>query len=362
MQTYEAILMKKAALAATLACVLMASACAWLPSTLSAGGPKSGPTTTPNPFATATPTAFGPATATAGPTETATPAVTPIPTFDASQPWGDFPAPVQPSAIEIRPPAEPIPFNADVVNILLLGSDARPYEGGYRTDVMMIASLDPGKGTATLISIPRDLYVYIPGWRVDRINTADPRGGPELAAQTLLYNFGIPIHYYARMNFWGFTELVDTLGGIDVDSTGYLYDECGGIWYQFSPGNTYHMNGFTALCYVRMRKQSSDFDRLRRQQEVISAIFQKILTLNGLSRVPELYRQFNGIVETDIGLQRAIQLLPLASHLAGNRQDVRRIAIDRSMATGWRVPYSGAAVLLPQWDTIEATLHDAFGS
>ncbi|MGA9534245.1 MAG: LCP family protein [Anaerolineales bacterium] len=354
--------MRKHALAGTLVCVIVVSACGLLPSTLTDGGPKTGPTTTPNPFATATPTAFEPATPTAGPAETATPALTPIPTFDASQPWGDFPAPTEPSAIEIRPPAEPIPFGANVVNILLLGSDARPYEGGYRTDVMMIASLDPNKGTATLVSIPRDLYVYIPGWRVDRINTAEPRGGLELAAQTLLYNFGIPIHYYARMNFNGFKNLVDTLGGVEVESTGYLYDECGGTWYRFNPDYTYHMNGFTALCYVRMRKHSSDFDRLRRQQEVITAIFQKVLTLNGLSRVPELYRQFNSMVETDIGLQQAIRLLPLASHLANNRQELRRITIDRSMATGWRVPYSGAAVLLPQWDTIEATLHEAFGS
>lgn len=354
--------MRRTASAWILACVLTLSACAWLPASLPGLDAKTGPTTTPNPLATATPTPFEPSSPTATPAGTAIPSPTPIPTFDASQPWGDFPAPVEPSAIEIRPPAEPIHFNADVVNILLLGSDARPYEGGYRTDVMMIASLNPGKGTATLISIPRDLYVYIPGWRVDRINTADPRGGPELAAQTLLYNFGIPIHYYARMNFAGFKTMIDTLGGIDVESTGYLYDECGGTWYSFSPGNTYHMNGFTALCYVRMRKQSSDFDRLRRQQEVIAAIFQKVLTLHGLTRVPELYRQFNSMVETDIGVQQAIQLLPLASHLANNRQDLHRIAIDRSMATGWRVPYSGAAVLLPQWDVIETTLHEALES
>jgi LCP family protein required for cell wall assembly len=339
----------------------MLSACAWLPSTVLSPNPASGPTITPDLLASATPTAFEPLVPSETPESTPLPSPSPVPTIDPSQPWGDFAAPVEPSAIEVRPPAEPIQFGGDVVNVLLLGSDARPYGGGYRTDVMMLASLNPSDGTATLVSIPRDLYVYIPGWRVDRINTADPRGGPELAAQTLLYNFGIPIHYYARMNFAGFTNLVDTLGGVDVVVTGYLYDECGGIWYSYGPG-TYHMNGFTALCYVRMRKQSSDFDRLRRQQEVITAIFHKVLTLNGLRRVPELYRQFSTLVETDISLEQAVQLLPLASHLANNSEDIHRIAIDRSMATSWRVPYSGAAVLLPNWDIIEPTLRAALGS
>lgn len=314
-----------------------------------------------NPTATASPTPFTPATDTPAPEITQPPEPTVTPTPEPANPWGDFPGPSQSSAIEIPPPAEPIDFDADVTNILLLGSDKRPDERGYRTDVMMVVSLNPGDGTATLISIPRDLYVYIPGWRMGRVNTADPHGGPELAAQTLLYNFGIPIDHYARINFGGFTSLVDTLGGIDVEVTGYMYDECGGIWWRYAPG-TYHMDGFTALCYVRMRKATSDFDRLRRQQEVLQGIFRKILSLDGLRRAPQLYEQFLALVETDIGLDQSLRLLPLASHLANNPSAVERLTIDSSMATSWRVPFSGAAVLLPDRPKIEAALRSTLGS
>lgn len=311
--------------------------------------------------ATHTPTPFSPIEATATPAATVLPTATVVPTLDPSRPWGNFDAPIQASAIEIPPPAEPIQFDADVVNILVLGTDARPNEGGYRTDVMMVVSLDPSEGTATLFSIPRDLYVFIPGWRVDRINVADPRGGFELASQTILYNFGIPIHHYARMNFAGFTGLVDSLGGLQVEVTGYLYDECGGIWWRYGPG-TYNMDGFQALCYVRMRKASSDFDRLRRQQEVLQAMFRKIISLQGLTRIPDLYQRFQNLVQTDITLDSALRLTPLAAHLANNQDDIELLTVSTDLATSWRVPFSGAAVLLPDRPGIEAMLHNHFDS
>lgn len=326
-------------------------------------GAPAAPAVTADPNATATPTPFAPAAATGTPqvTEPAQPTATA--TLDPSQPWGNFAAPSERSATEIPPPAEPISTGAGVVNVLLMGSDYAPHRGGgYRTDVVMIVSLNPSEGTATMISVPRDLYVYIPGFRMDRINTADPRGGPELAAQTILYNFGIEIDYYARMNFSGFTSLVNSLGGIDVHATGNLYDECGGVWHRYTAGNTYHMDGFNALCYVRMRKNSSDFDRLRRQQEVLQAVFRKVLSVNGLRRAPELYQQFRDLVKTDITLSQAVQLLPLATHLANNPSAVQRVAIDTSMATSWRVPFSGAAVLLPDRPKIDEALRTSLGS
>lgn len=284
-----------------------------------------------------------------------------MPTFDPARPWGAFNAPVEPSAIEIPPPADPIEFDPGVVNILVMGTDARPYRGDYRTDTLMVVSLDPRAGTATLFSVPRDLYVFIPGWRMERVNTADPHGGAELAAETILYNFGIPIHYYARMNFAGFTSLIDSLGGITVDVTDYLYDECGGTWYRYSPG-PHTMDGFTALCYVRMRKGSSDFDRLRRQQEVMQAIFRKVLTLDGLRKVPDLYEQYLNTVETDIGLGQALALVPLAAQLSRDASGISRLSVDPTMATAWRVPFSGAAVLLPDRVKIDAMLRAKFGS
>lgn len=311
--------------------------------------------------AAATSTPFVPAQPSPRATES-TPVPTPTSTPDPAQPWGDYKPPSQPSAVEIPPPAPLVEMDPNVVNILVLGSDARPYEGGYRTDVIMLVSLNSQEGTATLLSIPRDLYVYIPGWRVDRINTADPRGGLEMVADTIRYTFGIPVHYYARIDFRGFMNAIDTLGGVDVEATGYLYDECGSTWYRYSPGNTYHMDGFTALCYVRMRKGSSDFDRLRRQQEVLQAVFRKSLTLNALSRFPTLYSQYRSAVETNMSLTDALPLIPLGRKLADDTSTIERVRIDQSMATGWRVPTTGASVLLPDHAKIQELMQQTFGS
>lgn len=339
---------------------VLASSCSAFPIGESAGltptpqNPEDGPAAaTSTPFVPAQPSPRAPES---------TPVPTPTSTPDPAQPWGDFKPPSQPSAVEIPPPAPLVEMDPNVVNILVLGSDARPYEGGYRTDVIMLVSLNSQEGTATLLSIPRDLYVYIPGWRVDRINTADPRGGLEMVADTIRYTFGIPVHYYARIDFRGFMNAIDTLGGVDVEATGYLYDECGSTWYRYSPGNTYHMDGFTALCYVRMRKGSSDFDRLRRQQEVLQAVFRKSLTLNALSRFPTLYSQYRSAVETNMSLTDALPLIPLGRKLADDTSTIERVRIDQSMATGWRVPTTGASVLLPDHAKIQELMQQTFGS
>src|SRR4030042_1452418 len=113
--------------------------------------------------------------------------------------------PAGPSAIEIAPPMPLVPMGKGTVNLALLGSDIRPNDGGWRTDTILIVSLDPSAGRARVVAIPRDLYVYIPGWRVDRINVADVHGGFEILAQTILYNFGIPIDPVMGIYFSGFT-------------------------------------------------------------------------------------------------------------------------------------------------------------
>ena len=318
-----------------------------------------GPLVTVNPLATATATPFPPQPPTITPPPTGTATATPLATATAVEPWGFYAAPIEPSAIEIQREAPIIPFADDVVNIAILGSDARPFTGGHRTDTIMVVSLDPSRGTVTLLSFPRDLYVFIPGWRVDRINIADGRGGPDLLEQVILYNFGIPIDFWVRMEFGGFRSLIDSLGGVDVEIGRYYADECGGAWMQFPPG-VRHMDGFTSLCYARMRKAASDFDRLRRQQELVLAIFKRGVSLDGLSRLPELYRQFISTVETDAELADLLPLLPLAVRLAGDSAGFRRYAVDTTMATGWRVPSSGASVQLPNDAAIQAMLAEAF--
>jgi anionic cell wall polymer biosynthesis LytR-Cps2A-Psr (LCP) family protein len=132
----------------------------------------------------------------------------------------------------IPTPASPIPSPVPTfevpegtTNILLLGSDVD--SGGEtdgRTDTMIIVSVNSERGTASMISLPRDLYVYHPTRTMGRLNTAEVMGGPELLEQTILYNFGIPINYYAQVNFNGFKQVVDTLGGLEVAVSCQLRD------------------------------------------------------------------------------------------------------------------------------------------
>jgi LCP family protein required for cell wall assembly len=245
------------------------------------------------------------------------------------------------------------------MNLLLLGSDQRPYEGGFRTDTIILVSLDPSQGTASLVSFPRDLYVYIPGWTEQRINTAMGYGGFPLLADTLEYNFGVRPEHYVMVNFWAFQATIDSLGGIDVEASQTLSDHRDGHgYYTIYPGLN-HMDGETALWYSRSRYSTSDFDRGRRQQEVVMALFKRLLSLDAIEKAPELYDIYIQNVTTDLSFQEIAPLLPLAAKLS----DISRIHqyyIGPAQVTAWTTP-GGAQVLLPNPGAINAVLWQALG-
>jgi LCP family protein required for cell wall assembly len=314
-------------------------------------------TETPTPFVPLYPTG----TVLYTPQATDVPLPTVAPTATPGNPWGDFPGPTRESAITIPPPVPQIKFPDKVINIILLGSDEAPDRYGHRTDTIMILTLNTETKKVTLLSIPRDLFVYIPGLGVDRINVAETFGGIEMVYQSVLYNFGIELDYWVRANFNGFVASVNHLGGIDVQVESYLYDECGGVYFQYYPG-TYHMDGHTALCFVRMRKTTSDFDRIRRQQEVLEAIFQKVLSMDGLTKIPQMYGEFNEWVEGDIGLTDLLPLIPLASDLATGKATFDAYSIDGTMVSNWTMPVSGAQVLIPDRDKILEFLNQVYSN
>ncbi|MCH7587102.1 MAG: LCP family protein [Chloroflexi bacterium] len=283
--------------------------------------------------------------------------VTPSPT--ASDPWGAFPGPSRESAIAIPPPAQELSVPSSTVIFVLLGSDEAPDRAGHRTDTIILVSLDKKTNKVAVLSIPRDLYVYVPGWRVDRINVADLFGGWEMVSQTIHYNFGIKPDYWVRVNFEGFERAINVLGGIEVQVEGSLTDECGGKIYNYNPG-IYEMDGFTALCYVRMRKTTSDFDRLRRQQEVMLAVFRRVLSLDGITRIPGLYGEFKDNYDGNIGIGDILPLGPIAVKIASGDAEVGRYTLGRDMVTPWIVPYSGASVLLPNREVIQELLRTIF--
>ncbi len=235
------------------------------------------------------------------------------------------------------------------VNILLLGSDARPGGGGFRTDSITWVSLNPKDGFVSAVSFPRDLFVDIPGMASNRINVAFPRGGFDLLADTLELNFGVRPDYYILIDFNGFTSLIENLGGINVQASKNLSDTCA-RWINPSgycsvgPGLV-HMNGDVALWYVRSRYSTNDIDRARRAQEVVEAIFERLMRLDTILKVPELFTIYRNYVQTDLNLSDIMPLVPLASEIYENG-DIRNNVLDFDYFYSWITP-QGAQVLVP---------------
>jgi LCP family protein required for cell wall assembly len=261
------------------------------------------------------------------------------------------------------------------VNILLLGIDEREDQyGPWRTDTMIVLTIDPENNTAGMLSIPRDLWVTIPGYGENRINAAHhtgdlekyPGGGPVLAIKTVQRNLGIPIHYYVRVNFGGFVEAIDTIGGVDInvekEIDDPLYpDNAFGYDPLYIPEGLQHMDGELALKYARTRHGGSDFDRLRRQQQVIMAVRDKVLRLEMLpqllSRLPELLKTVGDSVQTDLQLDEMLNLVQLASEI--DEEHLKTAVIDSSMTVDATTP-NGAQVLIPVRDEIRAVVDEIF--
>jgi len=322
----------------TLFCILML--------VLTACGPFGG-TGTPNPdlastIIAATVNAYLSQTP---PVPTQTPTPTPSPT---EVPPGDIPA-----------AAAPLPVPAGTVTILLMGSDQRPDARDFRTDTMLLVALKPD-GSVSLVSFPRDLWVYLPDQFMQRINAAQEFGGFDLVKSTFEYNFGIAPQSYVLTNFSGFKSIVDSLGGIDVLVGQSLTDSRDGYPGGFTlNAGIVHMDGETALWYVRARKTTSDLDRLRRAQEVILGLGSKLLSLNGLKRIPELYAVYRGAVVTDLTLQDVVGLLPVLQAVDANK--IQRYAISTDQVIPF-ITYSGADVLLPRPEAVRSLLAQALGN
>jgi LCP family protein required for cell wall assembly len=191
-----------------------------------------------------------------------------------------------------------------------------------------------------------------------RLNTAARLGGVELLEQTILYNFGVPIHYYARVDFEGFKEVVDTIGGVDIKVSCRFHDwrlkspdlepELEDNWEQFTlePG-IQHMDGDLALWYARSRLSSSDFHRGRRQQQLLRAMLNQGVDLGMIAQVPTLWNVFEDRIDTDIDIGRLLQFAALAPSIRENGVQHLYLA---GKTESWTVPESGAYVQLPVWE------------
>ncbi len=249
------------------------------------------------------------------------------------------------------------------MNILLIGLDQREEEvGPWRADTLILITVDPDEGTAGALSIPRDLWVPIPNFGEDRINTAyfygEMRGGEEEGAQftveTVERNFGVPIHRYARFNFVAFRAIIDAIGGITVDVEEAIWDDGypdghGGTMIVAIDSGLQFMDGETALRYVRTRHGGSDFDRIRRQQKVLWAIRDKVRALDILPKVPGLIQALEENVQTDLELREIVALAQFGLALDSGSIVLRSVDANMTVA---EATTSGSDVLVPDWEAI----------
>lgn len=230
------------------------------------------------------------------------------------------------------------------LNVMLLGADRRPWDKSFRTDTLMLVTLNFDLGTVNILSFPRDLYVTIPGFGMGRINTAWTYGGYNLFKETMQHNFGVKIDYFVLVEFSSFKKIIDGFGGLTVNVQEPVSDYRAGYWVNIPKGEV-KMDADTVLWYVRTRKTTNDIARNRRQQEVLQAIFEKLLSLNALRRAPEFYDYYRETVKTDIELVDVLKWLPFAAKIAETRA-IKQYYLTYNHVSDYITP-EGAMVLVP---------------
>ncbi len=250
---------------------------------------------------------------------------------------------------------------AGATNVLVLGVDERSTEPGpFRSDTMILTNFDPQDREITVLSIPRDLWLTIPGIGENRINTAHFFGGPSLAQQAVQQNLSLPAPpLYVKLNFNGFVAIIDAMGGITVDVAERLIDDSYptddyGVRTVDIPAGEQLMDGETALIYARSRYSTSDFDRSRRQQEIIGAIKDKVIQPSIIFRVPAILNAIDEAITTDIprGRWPALGMIVI-------RSDINRVNIGPNDTQNF-ITNQGAQVLLPIWKNIDPILNANF--
>lgn len=259
------------------------------------------------------------------------------------------------------------PIGDHTLVLALLGVDTGRTSSVWRTDTIILVFVEQEAKRVGMLSIPRDLWVLIPDHGYGRINTVDALGeraehaggGLALLDRTLRHNLGVPVDHYVRIDFNGFVRIVDAVGGVTVDVEKPVADifpdpsSPTGVFRMDLAVGSQHMDGRTTLAYCRSRSATSDFDRSRRQQKVLMALWKQAFTLETLSQAPYLWATFSSVFETDLTKAEAVQLAHLVYGIEPH--NVRSARLDAATVTPWTTP-QGAQVLVPQTDAIRGVI------
>jgi len=350
------------------------------------------PTWTPSLTPSLTPLPTSTATATETPTNTPSPSPTPpSPTPTPTATWTPYPTalpkgmptpltflpgtPTPTPVVVTRtntttetltlvapPPVPLLDQPENVINILLLGSDQSGIEKAGLTDTIVVVSVHPELPSVSLLSIPRDFYAWMPGRGFGKINTAFSRGGPTLMEATIRHNFGIDTDYYARVGFDSFIKIVDALGGVSVAVECPLHDTfpdstapSGQTEVDWEPG-MHHLDGKHALWYSRSRWSTSDFDRHRRQQQVLRSLYRQVVSIGVIPKIPSVWGALRESVSTDLDLPGLVRLGAIGMRL--DPINVKSRFVETTVVTPWTGP-KGLYVLIPDYEALTSLVAES---
>ena len=245
----------------------------------------------------------------------------------------------------------------DKATVMIMGVDERADYVG-RSDTLMIATLDPDKNQAALLSVPRDTRVKIKGHGFDKINAAYAYGGRKLTQETIESLLNTHIDHYIKINVHGFTKIIDALGGIDIDVEKRMYyedpwDDDGGLYIDLQPGMQ-HMDGKTAITYVRYRDEEGDIGRIKRQQNFMKAVMDKLVSPTIIPKLPAIVSAVSDSVETDMSVSEILSFL-------GTLQDAKDNGLKSEMLPGKPVYIEGISYWVPDISKTRQILANTLG-
>ena len=245
----------------------------------------------------------------------------------------------------------------DKTTILIMGVDVRHDDRG-RSDTMMVATIDPKSDSASLLSVPRDTRVRIYGYGYDKINAAFAYGGEPLAERTVENFLGIDIDHYVIIDVNSFVKIIDAIGGIDINVEKRMkyedpWDDNGGLVINLFPG-LQHMDGKTAVTYVRYRDSEGDIGRIKRQQKFMAACMDKIMSPSFIPRIPAVLREVVDAVDTDMTTRQLLEL-------AGSLQSAQQNGLETDMVPGYPLYIEGISYWIPDIEELQYAMATGLG-
>ncbi|MGL6014922.1 MAG: LCP family protein [Selenomonadaceae bacterium] len=245
----------------------------------------------------------------------------------------------------------------DKATIMIMGVDERDDDVG-RSDTLMVATIDPKKDQAALLSIPRDTRVKIKGHGFDKINAAYAYGGHKLARETVENFLGTPMDHYVIINIRAFQRIIDAIGGIDIDVEKRMYyedpwDDDGGLLIDLRPGMQ-HMDGKTAVTYVRYRDEEGDIGRISRQQKFMKALMDKMTSPSIIPQIPTIIKEISSSIKTDMSVREMLEF-------AGTLREAQKNGLKTDMVPGRPLYIEEISYWIPDITKLRSTIANTLG-